>query len=177
MGSIPVRVTKEVPAHPRRNFFDGYPYGNRKTGPEGAVNMPVAYSPGRGRFPPERTSREEASSDDGGERSLPGVTKEVPAHPRRNFFDGYPQGNRRAVPGALETLRRPATSARHRCRANIPRCRLSLLHRGILLSLNQRNAGFPAGKIQKPRLRPRFLQQERGEEKMKKIIWNRLSVL
>ena len=103
MGSIPVRVTKEVPAHPRRNFFDGYPYGNRKTGPEGAVNMPVAYSPGRGRFPPERTSREEASSDDGGERSLPGITKEVPAHPRRNFFDGYPQGNRRAVPGALGT--------------------------------------------------------------------------
>ena len=32
-------------------------------------------------------------------------------------------------------------------------------------------------KMQKPRLAPRFLQQERGEEKMKKIIWNRLSVL
>lgn len=31
-------------------------------------------------------------------------------------------------------------------------------------------------KMQKPRLAPRFLQQERGEEKMKKIIWNRLSV-
>lgn len=32
-------------------------------------------------------------------------------------------------------------------------------------------------KMQKPRLVPRFLQQERGQEKMKKIIWNRLSVL
>ena len=31
-------------------------------------------------------------------------------------------------------------------------------------------------KMQKPQLAPRFLQQERGEEKMKKIIWNRLSV-
>ena len=31
-------------------------------------------------------------------------------------------------------------------------------------------------KMQKPRLAPRFLQQERGEEKMKKIIWNCLSV-
>ena len=31
-------------------------------------------------------------------------------------------------------------------------------------------------KMQKPRRQPRFLQQERGEEKMKKIIWNRLSV-
>ncbi len=36
---------------------------------------------------------------------------------------------------------------------------------------------FPGGTMQKPRPAPRFLQQERGEEKMKKSCLNRLSVL
>ena len=71
-------------------FLYQNPYGNRKAGPEGETNMPVAYWSGRGRFPPDRTSQGRNLTGRGGERSLPGVTKEIPTLVRRNFFESKP---------------------------------------------------------------------------------------
>ena len=48
---------------------------------------PVAYWSGRGRFPPDRTSQGRNLTGRGGERSLPGVTKEILTLVRRIFFD------------------------------------------------------------------------------------------